>query len=183
MLVKKPPELKIDIGCGPNKQKGHIGLDRIKFDGVDHVLELGYDPWPFKNETVDEAYTSHFVEHLDSVERVFFVNELYRVLKAEAKCKLIVPHWGGSRAYGDPTHKWPPMGEAWFYYLSREWRAKNAPHTDREHWIHGFACNFEATWSYTLSPVLASRNLEYQQFAVNNYREAIGDIIATLTKR
>ena len=179
--MKKP--LKIDIGCGPNKQKGHVGLDRIAFRGVDHVLDIGTERWPFADATVEEAYSSHCIEHLDSVERCHFVNELYRVLIPEGKCTLIAPHWGSSRAYGDPTHKWSPLGEFWFYYLSRKWRMENAPHTDIKHWPQGFDCDFEATWGYSMNPVLHTRNAEFQQFALTHYREAVQDIHSTLTKK
>jgi SAM-dependent methyltransferase len=177
------PELKIDLGCGKRKQEGHVGLDRIAFDGVDHVLNIGIDRWPFEDGTVDAAYTCHFVEHLTSVERIHFANELFRVLKVGGKCTLIVPHWGTSRAYGDPTHQWPPVGEFWFYYLDRKWRAENAPHTMVEHWDYGFTCDFETTWGYGLSPTITSRSQDFQQFAINYYREAIFDIHATLTKK
>lgn len=175
--------VKLDLGCGTKKQEGHIGLDRIAFDGVDHVLEIGRDRWPFEDATVEEAYSSHCIEHLISEERIYVCNELYRVLKDGGRCTLIVPHWGTCRAYGDPTHQWPPIGEFWFYYLSKAWRAENAPHTDAEHWDKGFDCDFEATWGYGLSPGIASRNTEFQQFAINHYREAVFDIHATLTKR
>lgn len=181
--AKSPKLVKIDLGCGPNKQEGHIGLDRIKFPGVDKVCDLGSAKWPFQDASVDEAYTSHTVEHLTSIERVHFVNQLYRVLKPGSKCTLIVPHWASSRAYGDPTHQWPPMGEFWFYYLSKEWRKDNAPHTDVKHWKQGFQCDFEATWGYGMSPALSSRNVEFQQFAMNHYREAVFDVHATLTKK
>jgi hypothetical protein len=175
--------LKIDLGCGPNKKQDHIGLDHIAFDGVDHALDLGSDRWPFDNGTVDEAYTSHFVEHLNAIGRIHFCNELFRVLVPAGKCTLIVPHWASCRAYGDPTHQWPPIGEFWFYYLRREWREQNAPHTDAKHWPQGYACDFDATWGYGLNPTIASGNAEFQQFAANYYREAVHDIHATLTKR
>jgi SAM-dependent methyltransferase len=174
--------VKIDIGCGSKKQEGHIGLDRIAFEGVDHVLEIGRDPWPFDDGSVDEAYSSHCVEHLTSEERVHFANELYRSLKPGGKCTLIVPHWASCRAYGDPTHQWPPVSEFWFYYLSKKWRDENAPHTDRDNWDKGFSCDLEATWGYGMHPSLGTRNAEYQQFAVNNYKEAVSDIHATLTR-
>lgn len=175
--------IKIDLGCGPNKQKDHIGLDQYKFSDVDHILDLGWEAWPFADRSVDEAYSSHFVEHLTAVQRIHFCNELHRVLVPKGKCTLIVPHWGSCRAYGDPTHQWPPMGEFWFYYLSKEWRATNAPHTDRKQWALGYDCDFEATWGYAMHPSIATRNAEFQQFALNHYREAVSDIHATLTKK
>jgi Methyltransferase domain len=181
--LPKLPTIKIDLGCGPHKQDGFIGLDRITFPGVDKVCDLGRDRWPFADGSVDEAFTSHFVEHLDAVERVHFANELHRVLVPGGKCTLIVPHWSSSRAYGDPTHKWPPMGEMWFMYLNQKWRNENAPHTDIKHWKQGFKCDLEATWGYGMNPVFGGRNVEFQQFAMNHYKEAVFDIHATLTKK
>jgi hypothetical protein len=174
---------KIDIGCGTKKQKGFIGLDKISFPGVDYVLNIGVDRWPFEDGSVTEAYTSHFVEHLTAVERIHFCNELYRVLAKDGKCTLIVPHWSSSRAFGDPTHQWPPMGEFWFMYLAKKWRDENAPHTDADNWEQGYKCDFEVTWGYGMSPILLSRNAEFQQFAVNFYRESVYDIHASLTKK
>lgn len=177
-----PKLLRIDLGCGPNKREGFIGVDCIKFKGVDKVCDLAKTRWPFKDGSVDEAHASHFVEHLNQVERVHFCNELHRVLKTGSKCTVIVPHWGSCRAYGDPTHQWPPVSEFWFYYLSQKWRAANAPHTDAEHWEHGFACDFEVTWGYAINPNLSGRSQDFQQFALNHYREAALDTHATLTK-
>jgi SAM-dependent methyltransferase len=173
--------LKIDLGCGPNKREGFTGVDRIKFHAVDHVADLR-EVWPFADESVDEAHSSHFVEHLTAVERVHFCNELYRVLKPGGKCTMIVPHWASCRAYGDPTHQWPPVSEFWFYYLMKKWRDENAPHTDIAHWDQGFSCNFEVTWGYNVSPAIASRSQDFQQFAINHYREAALDTHATLTR-
>lgn len=149
--------LRLDLGCGGNKRAGFHGVDSIAFAGVDTVLnltqramfqpgmiqgELGggkllnqddavFEPWPWPDGSVTEAHSSHFVEHLTPVERVHFVNELYRVLKpcrkengtnVEGFCTIIVPHWCNMRAYGDPTHQWPPVSEFWSLYLNREWR-------------------------------------------------------------
>jgi hypothetical protein len=116
------------------------------------------------------------------MERVHFVNELYRVLKMDGKATLIAPHWASCRAYGDPTHR-SVVSEFWFYYLSDEWRAANAPHTDAQYLPGGFACNFLATWGYTMRGDLATRNQEYQQFAMQNYKEVCQDIVATLAKQ
>ena len=173
---------KIDLGCGSKKQKGFIGFDKYKFPGVNHVVDLTL-PWPIKSGCVSEAFSSHFIEHLDAIERIHFVNELYRVLQPKAKCTLQMPHWSSCRAYGDPTHKWPPMAEMWFYYLSREWRADNAPHTDQKYWDLGFNCDFDVTWGYAVNGTFASRSQEAQQFALGHYREAIMDMQATLIRK
>ena len=178
------PLLKLDFGCGPHPREGFAGVDRLPFGGkVTHVVDLREQPWPWADASVAEAHASHFVEHLTASERIVFCNELYRVLAPNGQCQIIVPHWASCRAYGDPTHQWPPVSEFWMYYLSREWRVQNAPHTDVETVPDGFACDFVATWGYSLRPDLAIRNGEYQQFAIQNYKEVCQDIICTLTKR
>jgi SAM-dependent methyltransferase len=174
---------KLDIGCGPNKREGFEGVDRIAFPGVDHVVNVGTNRLPFEDSSVEEVHSSHFVEHLTAQERCQFVNELYRVMKPGAKATIITPHWASNRAYGDPTHQWPAVSEMWFYYLSKEWRKANAPHTDKEHWPHGFDCDFEATWGYSMHPALAVRNDQYKQDAMTWWKDAIQDTLATLTAR
>jgi predicted SAM-dependent methyltransferase len=183
LAVVSMPVLRLDFGCGPNKRDGFEGVDRIAFPGVDHVLDIGTAAWPWKDGTVLEALASHFVEHLTATQRVHFCNELYRVLIPGGTCQIIVPHWASCRAYGDPTHQWPPVSEFWFYYLSKDWRGGNAPHTSKEHTPDGFACDFEATWGYSLHPSLHARSAEHQQFATANYKEACQDIVATLKKK
>lgn len=176
-MVKKPIHpLKIDLGCGPNKRAGFVGADVRRFPGVDHVIDLR-KPWPWKSGSVEEAHSSHFVEHLTAPERIHFVNELYRVLKPGGTCQIITPHWSSTRAYGDLTHQWPPVSEFWFYYLSTEWRAANAPHNDQ------YTCDFAVTWGYALHESIQSRNQEYQMHAVTFFKEAAQDLIATVTKR
>lgn len=175
-------QLKIDLGCGKNKKEGFTGVDSLAFEGVDVVADLT-KRWPFEDCSVSEAHSSHCVEHFNSIDRTHFVNELYRVLIPGGTCQIIIPHWASCRAYGDPTHQWPPVSEFWFYYLSKAWRSTNAPHTDVEHWPPGFSCDFDATWGYAMNPYLATRSSEHQQFAFAWYKEAIQDTIATLVKK
>ena len=179
----QPKLLKLDFGCGPNKKEGFIGVDSIQFDGkVDVVMNVVRDKWPWKDESVEEANASHFYEHLTAQERVHFCNELYRILITGGKCQVIVPHWASCRAYGDPTHVWPPVSEFAFYYMSKDWRKTQAPHTDIEFNKDGFNCNFNVTWGYSLRQDIVNRNQEFQQFAIGNYKEVCQDIIAMFTK-
>lgn len=185
MVAKKTQPtatLKLDIGCGSRKKEGFHGVDQYKMDGVDTVLKIGTAKWPWKDGTVDEIHASHFLEHLTAQERVHFYNEAFRVLKPGAKATIITPHWASNRAYGDPTHQWPPVAEMGFYYLSQEWRTTQAPHTDKKWNKDGYSCNFQATWGYSFTPELGQRNQEYIQFALSNYKEAAQDMIATLVK-
>lgn len=194
---KPAPALKLDLGCGPNKKPGFFGVDSIAFPGVDKVMDIGKDVWPFKNDSVEEFHCSHVIEHLTWPQRVHFFNQLYRVMKPGAKGALILPHWASMRYYGDPTHQ-SAMSEFAFYYLSRPWRAggvpigaapgtaaqpAQAPHTDIQFNPGGYDCNFEVMWGHSLHPQLQSRNAEYQQHALTFWKDAAQDLMATLIKR
>ena len=181
---KEEKIIKLDVGCGKNKQPGHIGVDQYQMDGVDIVADLT-KKWPWKDNTITEIYCSHFLEHLTNnegkYERIHFFNEMCRVLKPDGKVNLIFPHWCSNRYYGDPTHR-EPFSEMGFYYLGKDWRLSQAPHTDISFNPNGYSCNFVAGWGYSLRPDLATRNEEYKMMALQTQKEAAQDIIATLTK-
>lgn len=192
--VKKENLLKLDLGCGPNKREGFEGVDVHPFKGVDHVLDLvewdptvlsdgskivkpaGFRSWPWEDGSVGEVWCSHFLEHLEPKERIHFVNELYRVMAIDAVAHFWVPHWNSGRAYGDLTHKWPPVSEMWLFYLCRKWREDNAPHNDF------YKCNFMAAGGHVLRQDLLAKNPEYQAYALANYKEAAQDLEFHLTK-
>lgn len=174
--------MRLDMGCGKNKKEGFIGCDQYAMEGVDKVFNIGQEAWPFDNDSVDEINASHFIEHLTQKERSHFMNEAYRVMKAGAKAVIVTPHWASNRAYGDITHQWPAVSEMFFYYLKQEWRDTQAPHTDIKWNKDGFNCDFDATWGYSFGGELQTRNAEYVQFALQNYKEAAQDLFATLIK-
>lgn len=179
--MKKQASLKLDLGCGPLKKEGFVGIDALKFPGVDHVLDLRKTPWKLKGKviaagSVEEINASHFVEHLTAAERIKFVNEIWRVLKVGGQATLTTPHWASCRAYGDLTHQWPPVSEMWYYYLNDDWRKVNAPHNIE------YKCNFDHSVGWNLHPTLASRAQEHQMYAVQFYKEAAQDMVATITK-
>jgi hypothetical protein len=171
------PLLKLDLGCGKNKREGFTGVDAIAFDTVDVQLDIGTSPWPWGDNTVEEAHCSHFVEHLTASQRIHFVNELHRVLIPRGRASVITPHWASNRAYGDLTHQWPPVSEMWFFYLDKTWRATNAPHNTF------YTCDFECTWGYGMRPDLIVRNAEFQQWAMANFKEAVQDMHCTMVAR
>lgn len=174
--------MRLDIGCGKNKIKVEgqewIGVDAIAFDGVDLVHDMR-EPWPWDDASVDEVHCSHFLEHLTGQERVHFFNELYRVLKPGAQARIITPHWSHERAYGDPTHQWPPVCSWTYFYLDKGWCEVNAPHA-------GYACDFTYVLVGTHDPNdawVAFRNMETKGVLMSRNINTTTDMIATLTKR
>jgi hypothetical protein len=185
-------ELKIDLGCGMNKKEGFVGVDSIKFAGVDVVADLGTHTWPWADDSVDEAHCSHMVEHLTWAQRVFFFNELYRVLKKGAKAQIIMPHWCSNRYYGDPTHQAPFSEMAWLY-MNKDWRAGNkekglapqAPHCDSElaPGPLAYSCDFDVSYGYSLAPWMVGRSQGFINDALMMYKEAAQDMSAVVVKK
>mgnify|MGYP000504540791 CR=1 FL=1 len=75
--------VNIDIGCGPSKVDGFIGVDIREFPSIDVIHDLDVIPWPFDNSSVDLVIASHVVEHVDSV--ILFMSELHRILRDDRK--------------------------------------------------------------------------------------------------
>lgn len=170
-------QVKLDVGCGKHKQPDHIGIDEIAFEGVDIVLNAGKDRLPFEDNSVDHIHTSHFMEHLEVSERIHFVNEAHRVLKEGGTLFIATPSWSSCRAYGDLTHKWPPVSEFWYQYLNKEWREVNAPHNTF------YTCDFIVSGAGgVLHRDVDIRSDGFKQFAMMYYKEAAQDLQATLTK-
>jgi len=99
-------KIKIDIGCGKNKQNGFIGVDFDKETNPDIVasaLDL-----PFDDESVDEVFSAHLVEHFNPAEAQKFFNEIYRVLKIGCVAEIKVDKDWSKRILmaKDSTHKY-----------------------------------------------------------------------------
>ena len=176
--------MRLDLGCGknriqdPNGNTDWIGVDSIDFEGVDQVVDLRIT-WPWEDNSIDEVHCSHMLEHLTGAERVHFFNELYRVLKPGAPARIITPHWSHERAYGDPTHQWPPVCSWTYFYLDKNWRAVNAPHA-------GYTCDFLYSLMGTHDPNdqwVAFRNMETKAVMMARNINVTTDLIANLTKR
>lgn len=172
--LEPEPLLKLDFGCGKNPRPGFDGVDAIDF-GQKHVFDVR-NPWVWEDASVEEVFSSHFIEHLDGSERVHFFNELHRVLIPGGKATIVAPHWSNDCAYGDPTHKWPPVSNWMHLYLNKAWRDGNAPHV-------GYTCDFDAVVGFNSDQMVSARNHEYQQFAVNHYRNGARDIFINLVKK
>lgn len=181
MPVEAPPLKKLDLACGAVKQEGFIGVDVAAAEGVDVVHDLCAVPWPFEDDSIDEARCSHFLEHLDGKERVAFMNELYRVLKKGAGCLFTTPR-GYDRQVQDFTHKWPPVVEASYYYFNKDFYKQNK----LEHYLelHGIRCDFDIRpMQASVTPEFALKNEEHKLFAMRNYTNAAVDLVVLVVKK
>ena len=79
--------MKINLGCNDLKLDGFLNVDRDPVVKPDVVADASC--LPFENESVDEIYAGHLLEHFAHNENV--LDEWNRVLKVGGKITVTVP--------------------------------------------------------------------------------------------
>lgn len=171
-MPKKHRTIKLDIACGKNKKPGFTGVDI--WEGADIVADLEKFPWPFDDNSIDEIFCSHYIEHTPDL--ISFANELHRILKVGGNAEIIAPYYSSIRAWQDPTHL-RAISENTFLYFNKGWRVINR--LDHYPIIADF--DFEA--SYIIDPAWRDKNDDELKFAMKHYINVVSDIRTILTKR
>jgi len=89
--------INLNVGCGNNRIKGFINLDYIMhpYYNGDKSNCINYnmrsDPLPFKNNSVDNIYCSHVIEHIETIYVKKFIEESKRVLKTNGVLRIVCP--------------------------------------------------------------------------------------------
>lgn len=93
----------LELGCGPSKQfSNSIAIDLVDVPGVDIICDLNLG-FPFiPDNSVNEIYSSHFMEHIDDLG--YMMKEIYRILKPGGRKIMVVPHFSNPYYYSDYTH-------------------------------------------------------------------------------
>ncbi len=117
-LASEGKVVRLDIGCGENKQGGFVGMDVRELPGVDVIWNAEDFPWPIPDDSVMMAMASHLVEHIEPHGGVFlrFMDEAWRVLMIGAQFAISHPHAYSIGYAMDPTHANPCNFETWGYF-------------------------------------------------------------------
>jgi SAM-dependent methyltransferase len=95
--------IRVDLGCGTNKQLGFIGVDRYQLPGVDVVANLD-EPLPFATDSVDLVLASHSLEHVKTL--LATMKEIYRICKHGAQLCVLAPYSQQKLNLANPYHTW-----------------------------------------------------------------------------
>ncbi len=165
--------IKLDLACGNNKKFGFIGVDISPDVKPDIVADLNIYPWTWvEDNSVFEIFSSHFIEHVKSIES--FMDECWRILVPMGTIHIIAPYYSSIRAWQDPTHV-RPISEHTFLYYSKEWRGANK----LEH--YNIKSNFEkVNERYYYNPDWESRADSAREWARQHYINTVADIEVTL---
>lgn len=115
-LLRSKSGIRLDIGCGENKQPNFIGMDIRSVKGVDIVHDAQDFPYPIPDSCCLQVLLSHLWEHIEPKNRIKLMDEIWRVMKPDGQLLISVPYYLSFGAYQDPTH-YPCPNEATFTYF------------------------------------------------------------------
>lgn len=83
---------RLHLGSGPNPLQGWVNVDLLGWS-VDVAWDLSR-PLPFPDESTDEVFTEHLLEHLPFVDAARMLKEAQRVLRPGGVLRVVVPDAG-----------------------------------------------------------------------------------------
>jgi ubiquinone/menaquinone biosynthesis C-methylase UbiE len=86
----KPKYQKLNIGCGYNKKKGFINIDKAKHVNPDKVVDIEKG-LPFPEKAFEYIYSEHCLEHIEPQNWRFVLNEICRIAKNNCILELKLP--------------------------------------------------------------------------------------------
>jgi hypothetical protein len=162
---------------------GWVNVDQEDLPGVQEVVDLFTYPWvrqsngnPWNDNSVDEIFCSHIVEHIPHVARLgsvvdkhlqqaarldgwyAFFYEAWRILKPGGHILIVAPYAWSSGAVQDPTHTRYVQPESFSYF---------APNPDAP-FDYRIPARFESADNPTM--VLSSIGQQVAQYSVERDR-------------
>lgn len=142
--------MKINLGCGKNIKDmkiGYMGVDIVDYSDYhpkDQFIKADlFKEIPFEDNSIEEVYASHFIEHIPQDKVIWFFNEVYRILIPGGIFEIHVPPTQSPDgkacrgAFADPTHRsyWNDMS---FKYFDGSCQGNYSTKGD-----YGVKCNFK----------------------------------------
>ncbi len=93
--------MRLNLGSGDQKKEGYVNVDVCGQPDV--TCDLSVFPWPWASDSVDEVFSSHFLEHVADYERTIL--EIHRILKPGGRLAFRVPHYRSPLAVWH-LHRW-----------------------------------------------------------------------------
>lgn len=121
-MISSDNPMIVEIGCGPQKKKGRIGIDKIDLPNVDIVADLEQGLAFLPDNSVDEIHCRSVLEHIENFENL--IRDIVRVLKNTGRAHIFVPHFSNPYYYSDYTHKRHFGLYSFYYFVDKELQLK-----------------------------------------------------------
>lgn len=119
-LFRRAALVRLDVGCGQTKQKGFIGIDRVRLPSTDIVHDITKFPWPVPSNVCSQIVMSHLWEHIEPKYRYRVMDELWRVCHWEGQLFIAAPYATSFLAFAHPEHYMCP-NEATFQFFDPDY--------------------------------------------------------------
>ena len=93
----------LDVGCGPYKFPGAIGVDMNPATQADVLAHLDRGALPFADNSFDQLRAVHLIEHVDDVIKT--MEDFHRVVRPGGTIYIVTPHYTDFSSFCDPTHQ------------------------------------------------------------------------------
>ena len=134
--LQKYTGILLDVGCGAAKQPNFVGLDKVRYPGVDIVHDLETFPYPLKDNSCLTIIAKQVVEYIRPQVIMQVFDELWRIMKPGGQLVIKTPYPGSSTFWSDPTicngmneHTFlyfdPAVPKAYDIYKPKPWRVAN----------------------------------------------------------
>lgn len=108
---------RLHLGAGKSPKAGWVNLDQCDLPGIDVVADLGRcrdTRLPFEDDTFDEMYGSHVIEHI--LDTLPLMQELHRIAKKDCMLTFRLPYGSSDDAWENPTHVRPYFLHSFGYF-------------------------------------------------------------------
>ena len=99
-----PRKRRLNLGCNLDLREGWVNVDIVDYGG-NEVVDLNRCPWPYEEDSFDEIYASHVLEHLETFRPT--ITELWRISRPGALIDVRVPFFLSTKYYSEPDHRIP----------------------------------------------------------------------------
>ena len=116
LIEKHRQGIKLDIGCGSNKQSGFVGLDIRALPTVDIIHNAESIPYPLPDDCCSTILVSHLVEHICPKRFIDVMNEWWRIMRVGGQLLISMPYGVSFGFIQDPTHCNAMNEASWTYF-------------------------------------------------------------------
>lgn len=124
--------MRLNLGCSDALVRGYVNVDIC--EPAEVIADLS-KRWPWADSSVEEIRAHDIIEHLP--DKIFTMNEAYRVLVPGGVLDIVVPTTDGPGAFQDPTHVSYWNRNSFFYYTDGD------PHRVRFGKAYGVEARFK----------------------------------------
>ena len=129
----------LNLGCGDSYKDNFINVDFYGNKKIDFGMDLRF-PFKIESNSINGIFSEHTFEHLSHLEVDNTLSECYRILKPEAKIRIIVPD------LSILIERYSSNDDEWFQKWHDLVLKDPSRHYMRKYFTNMFAINFTASY-------------------------------------